>query len=116
MKTPKYKINKVREHTFADVTYKVVWKNKPFEDKERGIKKHHQAETDCPMSDKPEIRIAPKSCKDDLLLLKVLVDESIHSFPETWGLDNDFVDTFSESVGEFLYKVGFRLEKAPQQE
>jgi hypothetical protein len=46
---------------------------------------------------------------DDLRLLKVGVDESIHAC--LWAIDNNYVYDMSTAIAEFLYKIGFRLEK-----
>ncbi len=57
-----------------------------------------------------QIRIAPTTFKKcDLQLLKALLDECFHIYAPT--VENEFVDTFSEQVGEFLYKVGYHLDK-----
>ncbi len=40
--------------------------------------------------------------------LKVSIDELIHA--NCWPLDNDVVDIMSDTIGNFLWELGFRLK------
>lgn len=92
---PNKNINKVKSHAFPHGTYRIHWK-KPY--KCNGL---------CTNPKDRQIWINPNV--DDKELIKIIIDEGIHA--GLWALDNDYVDEMSESIGEFLYKIGFRVEK-----
>jgi len=88
-------LRKVKRHRFCHGNYKIVWK------------KPHNCEGLCSDPTDRIIHINPKL--DDKELLRVCLDEAIHA--NAWNLDNDYVAEMSDSMAEFLYKIGFRLEK-----
>lgn len=104
------KFKRIREFKFDEKTYKIVWKNKKF--KEGAKIRHHRAETEAPSENQPEMRISPNAwLGGELSLLQTLIDETVHCYPALWELDNNFVDKFSDQLGEFLFSIGFRLQK-----
>lgn len=110
-KKKKLIFKKAREFQFGDILYSIKWKNKKFK-LEDGRNAHHRAETEHPLSkEKPEIRIAPDAWKTQLSLLQTIIDESVHAFPELNGLENSFVDVFSDQLGILLQLIGFHLDE-----
>jgi hypothetical protein len=88
-------INQISSHYFNHGKYKIIWE------------KPRDCHGDCTDPSHREIRINPRI--DDKKLLKIMIDESIHSC--LWALDNDYVYDMSDYISDFLYRVGFRLEK-----
>lgn len=94
---------KIKTHIFRGKKYKIIWRRPP---------KHFFGEIvdgscdDREATDK-EMWINPDLEEKDFL--KTCVDESFHAC--FFELDNEIVDEISESMGEFLWRVGFRLEK-----
>lgn len=100
----KLKIKKVRNFIFNNTEYSIVWKKKPFKKWNS-----HQAEVESPDDTNPKMRIAPETYRNDSLkLLKALLDESFHVFQ--FHVDNDFVDKYSEQVGQFLHDIGYHVD------
>ncbi len=88
-------INKIKSQRFCHGVYKIIWK-KPYGAK--GL---------CTDPKDRTIYIDPKLNGKDLIC--TCIDENIHAC--LFQLDNDFVDEMSDCIGEFLYRIGFRLEK-----
>jgi hypothetical protein len=88
-------INRIKKHKFPQGNYKIHWK-KPKDN-----------EGECSDPKDRQMWINPKL--DDQELLRVSIDESLHA--SLWAIDNDIVYEIADCMGEFLYKLGFRLEK-----
>lgn len=99
-KVVKRKFNNIKNHNFAGNRYKIVW-HKP--DRNRNF----TGLCDAPESHGRTMTIDPNI--GELELLKTAIDESIHAC--IWPLDNDFVDKMSDSIGDLLWKMGFRLNE-----
>ena len=95
--------NKVRAHDFSGHRYKIYWKRPP----------KSLAGGDawglCEDNTAPEktIHIDPNLNEYDFLT--TCLDEAIHGCNFT--LDNDYVAEMSSSIANFLWRIGFRLQK-----
>jgi hypothetical protein len=89
-------INRIKSHKFPQGNYKIHWK-KPY--KSEGL---------CTDPNDRQIWINP-NILDDRDLMRVILDESFHA--TMWEIDNDVVAEFADDMAEFLYRVGYRLEK-----
>ena len=87
----------IKSHVFAGNKYKIIWKKRK----------------DCyglclhPSNKPKRMYICPYLNEKDLI--KTAIDEGLHC--SIWELDNQCVDLISESIGEFLWRIGFRLKK-----
>lgn len=88
-------INQIKKHNFVQGNYKIIWQ-KPY-----------GCNGECSDPNDRKIWLNPRV--DDKELLKNSIDESIHAC--LWPIDNDYVYEMSDCIAEFLYKIGFRLEK-----
>lgn len=88
-------INRIKTHRFPQGNYKIHWK------------KPRNCEGEC--SDPSDRQIWLNPHLDDRELLRVALDESFHA--TMWLIDNDVVADFADDIAEFLYKIGYRLEK-----
>lgn len=92
---------KIKSHTFRNKKYKIIWKKPP--------KSFFNADADGACDDREasgkEIWINPNV--DEKEFLKICIDESFHAC--LFEVDNEIVDEISESMGNFLWRVGFRL-------
>lgn len=101
------KLKAIKEHTFAGNKYKIAWE-KPTDwkdDQGRPV----ELTGLCDPPDEPGKTIMIDPDVDELVFLKTIVDEGIHACD--FSIDNDYVDRMSETIGEFLWRVGFRLKK-----
>lgn len=102
MKNTKLKFNKVKEFDFREGPYKIIYK------------KLGKASTgEC---EQPPFKYFKKSSKmyidpnlDEKEFLKTVLDEAFHA--NLWEIDNEIVDQISTNIGEFLWRLGFRLKK-----
>ena len=90
-----HNIKHIKSHEFVQGKYEIIWK------KPRGCQGM--------CSDPKDRKIWLNPNMDDLETLRVTLDESIHAC--LWPIDNDYVYDMSSSMADFLYKLGFRLEK-----
>ena len=88
-------INRIKKHKFPQGNYKIHWR-KPY--KSEGL---------CTDPSDRQIWLNPNL--DDRELLRVALDESWHA--TMWQIDNDVVADFADDMAEFLYSIGYRLEK-----
>ena len=100
-KDNKPSFRKIQQHTFSGNKYRILWKNP-------GKRKGDQLAGLCdpPTINNKTITIDPNLSEKELL--KTAVDESIHA--TCWPLDNEYVDSMSNSIGEFLWRMGYRLK------
>ena len=88
-------INRIKSHKFPQGVYKIHWK------------KPRNCEGLC--TDPKDRQIWLNPSVDDRELLRIALDESWHA--TMWAIDNDEVANFADDMAEFLYRMGFRLEK-----
>jgi len=89
----------IKKHVFAGNNYNIEWKKPAKETKAKGL---------CESPDTFDKTITINPYLEEKELLKTALDESIHGC--LFALDNDFVDDMSESIGEFLWRMGFRID------
>lgn len=101
----------IKRHTFCGKSYKLSWVNPGEFLNEEG--KMAKADGLCqdPKAPDKTITIDPDIHEKDLLA--TALDEGIHAC--LWELNNDFVDDMSNSLSEFLWRMGFRLNKKGQE-
>ena len=99
---------KVKTHNFSSNRYKIVWR-KPTKQMAGG-----DAWGLCDDNAAPEktIHISPSLNEYDFLT--VCLDEAIHAC--NFSLDNDHVGEMSTSIGNFLWRLGFRLQEIEEHE
>lgn len=95
--------DKVRVHDFASHRYRVVWK-KPPKSLAGG-----DAWGLCEDNKAPEktIHINPNLAEYDFLT--TCLDEAIHAC--IFSLDNEYVAEMSDSMANFLWRIGFRMKE-----
>ncbi len=91
-KQPNFK--KVKSHVFNQGKYKIIWKKRP---KCQGM---------CLPPDVKPKRLYIDPNLDDKEFLICAIDESIHS--NLWALDDFIVDIMSDTIGDFLFRLGYR--------
>ena len=100
------KLKTIKHHNFAGNKYRVVWEKPVDEHGEHGgVELNGLCEE--PSAYGRKITIDPNLEQKELL--KTAIDESIHA--SLWALDNEFVDKMSESIGEFLWRMGYRIKE-----
>ncbi len=102
-KTVKSIRSNVKYHDFCGKRYKVIWK-KPTKSLAGG-----DAWGLCDDPDAPEKAIHISPSLNELDFLTTCIDEAIHGC--NFSLDNDHVGDMSTSIGEFLWRIGFRVEE-----
>lgn len=98
-------LSKIKHHDFAGNKYRVVWETPVDEYNEHGGAVING------LCEEPSINGRKLTIDPDLTekeLLKTALDEGIHA--SIWALDNEFVDKMSDSLGEFLWRMGYRLK------
>jgi hypothetical protein len=102
-KEVRYLRKNIRYQDFCGHRYKVVWK-KPTKELAGG---DAWGLCDDPTSPEKTIHISPHLEEYDFLT--TCLDEAIHGC--NFSLDNDHVAEIADSIGLFLWKIGFRLER-----
>ncbi len=101
----KKKLRSIKRHSFAGNSYNISWvKPSPTVD-DKGNKVEVYGLCEEPKTEDKKITISPHLSEEEFL--KTCIDEAIHAC--NWSLDNEAVDDMSESIGSFLYRIGFRL-------
>ena len=93
----------VRVHDFSGHRYKIVWK-KPTKELAGG-----DAWGLCEDNKAPEKTIHIDPNLDEFDFLTTCLDEAIHGCNFT--LDNEYVAEMSSSIANFLWRIGFRMER-----
>ena len=95
--------NKVKSHVFRGKKYKIIWRKPP--------KSFFGVEVEgcCDDRDSREKEMWINPDVEEKDFLKICIDESFHAC--LFEVDNEIVDEISESMGDFLWRIGFRLEK-----
>lgn len=103
------RLDKIKSHTFSGNKYKIAWKQPPKSKDPGG--KYSRPLGLCDPPTEPDKTITIDPTQDEKEFLKTIIDEGIHA--NIWAIDNDIVDGASESIGEFLWRIGFRLVQNP---
>jgi len=92
----------IKAHVFRGKKYKVIWRKPPddFFD--------YDADGSCDDRNATQKEMWINPDVDQKEFLKICIDESFHAC--LFEVDNEIVDEISESMGEFLWRIGFRLE------
>ena len=93
----------IKHQDFCGRRYKIVWK-KPTRELAGG---DAWGLCDDPSAPEKTIHISPHLEEYDFLT--TCLDEAIHGC--NFSLDNDHVAEIADSIGLFLWKIGFRLEE-----
>jgi hypothetical protein len=101
----KESMKKIHSHTFRGQEFKISWR-KPRASKELNLNEGDELYGVTDNSAK-KITINPKL--EDKQLLQTAIDEGIHA--TIWDLDNESVAEIAKSISNFLWKIGYRLEK-----
>lgn len=95
----RHNFKKVKKFNFSDHKYKIFWRKPPISDA-------HGLCTP-PEESNPRLYINPN--QNELNFLITTLDEIIHS--NNFTICNDYVEKMSNSIGKFLWKMGWRLPK-----
>jgi len=96
-------LSKIKHHNFAGNKYRIKWE-KPVD-----VYGEHGGVEINGLCEEPSIygrKITIDPDLPDKELLKTAIDEAIHGC--IFALDNDFVDKMSESIGELIWRMGYR--------
>ncbi len=100
-KTKKSKFNKIKSHKFPQGEYRIVWREPKI--------KNEKWDGYCESPDTKDRKILINPNVEEFDLMRIAIDEGCHA--SFWVIDNDEVDKFSQSMAEFLWSIGFRLQK-----
>jgi len=96
-------------HLFRGDKFRVLWK-RAFTG---GGKKSPRIEADGTTANCKVVKVITIDPNlSERRLLKVLVDEGIHAC--NFDLDNEVVDQYSDAISSFIWKVGYRLPRIPE--
>jgi len=95
-------MKKIKSHIFRGKKYKIIISE--IDNEILKLVPRCRGLCDAPDTIGKSITLSPKLSGLDLI--KVAVDEGIHAC--CWDLDNTTVDEMSESIANFLYRLGVR--------
>lgn len=104
--------HKVKKALFKGKKYNIEWKTIPDETvivgkKKIKVKIYGLCDSPKESEEERKITISPQQSEKDLLI--TCIDEGIHAC--NFSIRNDVVNRMSTSIGEFLWKIGFRIKK-----
>ncbi len=91
----KNNFKRIKKFKFSGNKYNIIWKKPP---KSWGL---------CFEPDKKGSKMYIDPYQTELDLLITVIDETIHA--NNFSIDNDYVADMSDSIGNFLFNMGWRL-------